>query len=548
MDARRVPARGRRAGASARGRCGAAGPSRPWSPRTTRRPSSSAGSTTSSRSTTHPTSSRSSSPPTPRAATRRDGGARAARATHRLSARWQGRGGTGPSARRRATSSPSRTRTPPGRRTLRHLVAALADPEVAYVCGQLRLESADGSNREGAYWRYEMWLREQESRLGSITGGNGSIYALRRGDYVEVDPRWGHDLSFPYRMVQNGRRAVQPAAHAFEKPTPSNEAEYRRKVRMFEHWEITLRGSMLRRLPAGYLVEVVSHRLLRYSSGVLHLPARGRASFSSRPAPFTCSCSRRSSRSWLRRWRSRSPVTTRSWATARGPRQLPPPWRPRHLGGRGGDALGSREQGCGRRDRRSRPRRDEPSAAAALAVKLEDRGPVSSVSGWGRTGAISELKLRTMVVGAERKGASTRSTGRFAHHPRPGCGVDRRAAAALERAPRRDVHRRAATDAALPGRATDHQRRRLDVRPGLTGWAQVNGRAELAWEDRIELDVWYVEHRTPGLDLRILLRTPLVRGHVQGRGAGPRRDAHAYRRYAPARDRRPVHLPASGST
>ena len=116
-------------------------------------------------------------------------------------------------------------------------------------------------------------LREAESRLGSITGGNGSIYAVKRADYVEVDPRWGHDLSFPYRMVQAGRRAVyEPAAHAFEKPTPSNETEYRRKVRMFEHcWEITLRGSMFRRLPPGYLVEIVSHRLLRYGSGILHL-------------------------------------------------------------------------------------------------------------------------------------------------------------------------------------------------------------------------------------------------------------------------------------
>ncbi|RDI74271.1 Glycosyltransferase [Gaiella occulta] len=156
---------------------------------------------------------------------------------------------------------------------LRHLVANLADPDVAYVCGQLRLEAADGSNREGLYWRFEMRLREAESKLGSITGGNGSIYALNRADYVEVDPTWGHDLSFPYRMVQAGRRAVyEPAAHALEKPTPTNETEYRRKVRMFEHcWEITLRGSMLRRLPPGYLVEVVSHRLLRYGSGVLHL-------------------------------------------------------------------------------------------------------------------------------------------------------------------------------------------------------------------------------------------------------------------------------------
>ena len=160
---------------------------------------------------------------------------------------------------------------------LRRLVGALADPDVAYVCGQLRLEAADGSNREGMYWRYEMWLREQESRLGSVTGGNGSIYALKRGDYVEVDPSWGHDLSFPYRMVQQGQRAVyEPSAHAFERPTPTNETEYRRKVRMFEHcWEITLRGSMLRRLPGGYLVAVVSHRVLRYGSGLLHLVLLG---------------------------------------------------------------------------------------------------------------------------------------------------------------------------------------------------------------------------------------------------------------------------------
>ncbi|HET7367394.1 MAG TPA: glycosyltransferase family 2 protein [Gaiella sp.] len=160
---------------------------------------------------------------------------------------------------------------------LRRLVANLADPGVAYVCGSLRLGEAEGSNREGLYWRYELWLREQESRLGSITGGNGSIYALDRADYVEVDPRWGHDLALPYRMVQSGRRAVyEPDALAFEKPTPTNEAEHARKVRMFEHcWEITLRGSMLRRLPPGYLASVISHRVLRYASGVLHIVLLG---------------------------------------------------------------------------------------------------------------------------------------------------------------------------------------------------------------------------------------------------------------------------------
>ena len=156
---------------------------------------------------------------------------------------------------------------------LRKLVRAFADPDVAYVCGRLRILDADGSNKEGVYWRYEMGVREAESRLSSITGGNGSIYAVRRSDYVEVDPRFGHDLSLPYLMVQRGRRAVyEPAALAFEKPTPTNETEYRRKVRMFEHcWLILLRGRMFRRLGAVYGLEIVSHRLLRYASGLLHL-------------------------------------------------------------------------------------------------------------------------------------------------------------------------------------------------------------------------------------------------------------------------------------
>jgi len=156
---------------------------------------------------------------------------------------------------------------------LRQLVRPFADPDVAYVCGQLKILGADGSNKEGVYWRYEMGVRAAESELGSITGGNGSIYALRRSDYVEVDSRFGHDLSLPYLMVQHGRRAVyEPAAHAFEKPTATNETEYHRKVRMFEHcWLIVLRGKMLRRLRPVYLLEIVSHRHLRYASGVLHL-------------------------------------------------------------------------------------------------------------------------------------------------------------------------------------------------------------------------------------------------------------------------------------
>jgi cellulose synthase/poly-beta-1,6-N-acetylglucosamine synthase-like glycosyltransferase len=156
---------------------------------------------------------------------------------------------------------------------LRKLVRNLADPKVAYVCGRLELEAVGGGNQEGAYWRYELLTRASESQLGSITGGNGSIYALRRADYVEVDPRFGHDLSLPYLMPQRGMRAVyEPEARASERPTPSNETEYRRKVRMFEHcWLIVLRGRMLRGQPLGYRVALISHRHLRYASGVLHV-------------------------------------------------------------------------------------------------------------------------------------------------------------------------------------------------------------------------------------------------------------------------------------
>ena len=160
---------------------------------------------------------------------------------------------------------------------LRKLVRSFADPDVAYACGRLDLETDEGRNKEGLYWRYELALRDAESRIDSVTGGNGSIYAVRRRDYEEVDPRFGHDLSFPYRIVQHGKRAVyDPEAHAFERATPSTEDEYRRKVRMFEHcWAIVFEGRMLRGLRPLYLVAILSHRHLRYGSGVLHLALIG---------------------------------------------------------------------------------------------------------------------------------------------------------------------------------------------------------------------------------------------------------------------------------
>jgi glycosyltransferase involved in cell wall biosynthesis len=156
---------------------------------------------------------------------------------------------------------------------LRKLVRNLADREVGYVCGQLRLESPDGASVEGLYWRYEVWVREQESVAGSITAGNGAIYAVRRGAYVEDDPKFGHDFGFPYLMEQNGLRAVyEPEAVAVERPASEPEDEYGRKVRTIARsWGHVLTGRVFRPTRALYLFQLISHRVLRYSSGLLHL-------------------------------------------------------------------------------------------------------------------------------------------------------------------------------------------------------------------------------------------------------------------------------------
>jgi cellulose synthase/poly-beta-1,6-N-acetylglucosamine synthase-like glycosyltransferase len=155
--------------------------------------------------------------------------------------------------------------------TLRMLVRDLADDDVAYVCGKLVLERPDGTNREGAYWRYELWLRESESALGSITGGNGAVYALRRADYV-ANP-WGQDLGLPVETVKRGKRAVyDPDALAFEKPSATLEDEYRRKVRMFRWaWQHLFHGGLLRGVGPLYGFQLFSHRVLRYGSGLLHV-------------------------------------------------------------------------------------------------------------------------------------------------------------------------------------------------------------------------------------------------------------------------------------
>jgi cellulose synthase/poly-beta-1,6-N-acetylglucosamine synthase-like glycosyltransferase len=166
-------------------------------------------------------------------------------------------------------------------RALRELVGAFDDPHVGYACGQVRFvqgaAGARATNQEGVYWRYEMAVRARESRLLSITAGNGAIYATRRESYIVVDPIMGHDLSFPFNMVKRGWRAVYvSSACATEKMVPSIEGELARKRRMMSHtWPIVVRGGMLspRGYTPGYALMILSHRLLRYSTPFLHLLA-----------------------------------------------------------------------------------------------------------------------------------------------------------------------------------------------------------------------------------------------------------------------------------
>ena len=168
-------------------------------------------------------------------------------------------------------------------------------------------------------------------------------------------------------------------------------------------------------------------------------------------------------------------------------------------------------------------------AVAAAAVKLEGRGPVLYRQGRvGLRGAEFELlKLRTMVVGAETVGAGWAVNEGDPRITRVGRLLRR---LSLDELPQLVNVLRG--DMSLIGprptlayqveRYTERQRKRLEVKPGLTGWAQVHGRAALPWEERIELDVWYVENGSPWVDLWILLQTPLAlfRGTYKGRTGG----------------------------
>ena len=168
-------------------------------------------------------------------------------------------------------------------------------------------------------------------------------------------------------------------------------------------------------------------------------------------------------------------------------------------------------------------------ALAALAVKLGDRGPaLYRQVRVGKDGADFELlKLRTMVVGAETQGAGFAVDKGDARITRGGRLLRR---LSLDELPQLWNVVRGEMSVIGPRptlryqveRYTPRQRRRLDVKPGITGWAQIHGRAALPWDERIELDVWYVEHRSAWVDLKILARTPLalVSGTYKGATGG----------------------------
>jgi lipopolysaccharide/colanic/teichoic acid biosynthesis glycosyltransferase len=162
-------------------------------------------------------------------------------------------------------------------------------------------------------------------------------------------------------------------------------------------------------------------------------------------------------------------------------------------------------------------------AVAVAAIRLESKGPAFyRQRRVGRHGRPFELlKLRTMVAGAEAMGAGLyvlegdpritrvgRLLRRFSLDELPNLINVLRGDMAIV-GPRPTVQEQV-------DRYTERQLRRLEVKPGITGWAQINGRTSLPWPERIELDVWYVEHRSLRLDLRILARTARMLASGQG--------------------------------
>ena len=342
----------------------------------------------------------------------------------------------------------------------------------------------------------------------------------------------GHDLSFPFTMVKRGWKALYaPDARASEKMVPSIEGELARKRRMMSHgWPIVLKGGLLS--PKGYgplyALMIFSHRLLRYAMPFLHmllllanvvlvaggagwvyvaaLAVQGVLVLGALLAPalparpllvaryyvLTQAALAAGLFDWLRH------------GTEAG-------WSPR--GGHAVSGLASRALDLligGLGTILTAPL----VALAALAIRLESPGhPIYRQRRVGRDGRPFDIyKLRTMVRGAEFTGAGLAIQEGDDRITRVGAVLRR---VSLDELP--NLWNVVRGEMAIVGprptvqvqvdQYTERQRGRLKVKPGITGWAQINGRASLPWSERIELDLWYVEHRSLALDLRILART-----------------------------------------
>ena len=256
------------------------------------------------------------------AGARRARRARPARQPAAAAARCRRRTRSSPGSR--ARSSPSPTPTPSGRRTpCASSSAASPTRTSATSAADLELQDADGTSREGVYWRYELWVRESESELAGITAGNGAIYAVRRERLRRERPAHGprprlpvHDgAARPPRGLRPGGRRVREGARA------DSEDEYGRRVRMHaQGWLHVLSGRMLRPAEPLFLAQIVSHRVLRYLSGSSTSRCSARAWRWPAAAASTAPPSPRSSRSSASPRRAacacrsparRSPTTTR---------------------------------------------------------------------------------------------------------------------------------------------------------------------------------------------------------------------------------------------
>ena len=433
---------------------------------------------------------------------------------------------------------------------LRALVAALEQDGVGYACGSVELPStrADGTNQEGLYWRYEMAIRARESALASVTGGNGAIYAVRRAAYARVDPVMGHDLSFPFTLVRRGWRAVYaPAARATEKMVPTVEGEWRRKRRMMSHaWPIVLRGGLLDlrglapRTP-GWSSRTAGCATRRPSCTSSCSPPRRRRPDAAPAAPARAALARRAPCSPPRRRRVPRgpprpdrpllrPDAGEHRRRAVGP---PAPRHPRGLGAAGGHAVSRRAFDLVGGRGRARPRRPDPAGGGRRHPPRVARARRSSASGAsGATASPSTCSSSARWSPAPRAWAAAWPSSR-ATRASPG-------SARCCAGPRSTSSRTSSTSCAARCRSSARGRRSRSrssatpsasaaacrSSPGITGWAQVHGRTELPWADRIELDLFYVEHRSWRLDLEILRRTVVM---VAGGRGLYRGDAPAWR-------------------